>query len=425
MTTARPVVPLTRPPDAEVTVPGSKSFTNRALVCAGLASGASTLTGALFADDTDAMVVALRGLGSSVDADEGAATMRVTGCGGALTPGPVELNVRLAATAARFLAPVLALGRGEYRLDGSEPLRRRPIGPLVDALRQLGVRVTDEGSAGHLPVRVDAAGLAGGHVRLRGDISSQFVSGLLLAAPYASAPMEIEVTTDLVSRPYLEVTIATMAAFGVEIDRQGPGAFRVQPARYRPTTFAVEPDASAASYFFAAAAMTAGRVRVTGLGRGAVQGDVRFVDLLGQMGAEVERGADWTEVRGPATLRGIDVDLSDISDTVPTLAVVAALADSSSRLHGIGFIRGKETDRIAAVVKELGRCGIVAEEAPDAIVIHPGRPRAARVETYDDHRMAMAFSLFGLLVEGIEIDEPDVVAKTYPHFFEDLERLRT
>jgi 3-phosphoshikimate 1-carboxyvinyltransferase len=415
---------LTRPPDVEVTVPGSKSFTNRALVCAALADGASTLTGALFADDTDAMAAGLTALGAALTGDASTATMRVHGMGGALAPGPIALDVGLAATAARFLAPVLALGHGRYRLDGSEPLRRRPIGPLVAALRDLGVVVADEGAPGHLPILIDAAGLPGGHVRVRGDVSSQFVSGLLLAAPYAGGPLHIDVTADLVSRPYLDVTIATMGAFGVDVERPGVSSFAVLPARYVPTRFAVEPDASAASYFFGAAAITGGRVRVAGLGRTAVQGDMGFVDVLARMGADVSQGDDWTEVRGPATLHGVDVDLSDISDTVPTLAVVAAFADGPSRLRGISFIRGKETDRIHAVATELRRCGIAAEEEPDGLVVHPGQARPTRVATYDDHRMAMAFALLGLTVDGIEIADPECVAKTYPGFFDDLERLR-
>jgi 3-phosphoshikimate 1-carboxyvinyltransferase len=201
-------------------------------------------------------------------------------------------------------------------------------------------------------------------------------------------------------------------------------SFAVLPARYVATRFAVEPDASAASYFFGAAAITGGRVRVAGLGRTAVQGDMGFVDVLARMGADVSQGDDWTEVRGPATLHGVDVDLSDISDTVPTLAVVAAFADGPSRLRGISFIRGKETDRIHAVATELRRCGIAAEEEPDGLVVHPGQARPTRVATYDDHRMAMAFALLGLTVDGIEIADPECVAKTYPGFFDDLERLR-
>ncbi len=423
MTSTLSILPLTRAPDADVTVPGSKSFTNRALLCAALADGASTLTGGLLADDTEAMMGALTQLGATTRIDTSRDAITVEGTGGALAPGPIDLDVRLAATAARFLAPVLALGRGRYRLDGSEPLRRRPMGPLAAALRQLGVSVSDDADPGHLPIVVDASGLAGGRVELPGDVSSQFVSGLLLAGPYAAQGIEISVTTDLVSAPYLDVTAATMRAFGVEVERK-KAYFRVGAGRYTATTFPVEPDATAASYFFAAAAITGGRVRVRGLGSDAVQGDLAFVRLLERMGAHLEQGPDWTEVRGPSVLRGIDVDMSDVSDTVPTLAVVAAFADGPSRLGGIGFIRGKETDRIAAVVRELQRCGLRAEEEPDGIVVWPGPIRPARVQTYDDHRMAMAFALVGLKTEGIEVVDPEVVAKTYPGFFTDLERLR-
>jgi 3-phosphoshikimate 1-carboxyvinyltransferase len=254
-------------------------------------------------------------------------------------------------------------------------------------------------------------------------VSSQFVSGLLLAAPLVAGGLRVEPTTPLVSAPYVAMTAAVMGAFGAEAGPEGD-AFVVPAGRYRPTTYVVEPDASAASYFFAAAVLTGGRVTVPGLGRGSLQGDLAFVDVLERMGARVERGADRTTVAAGARLAGVDADLSGSSDTAQTLAAVAVFADSPTRVRGIGFARGKETDRLAAVVRELRRCGVDAEETDDGFVVHPGTPRPAVIETYDDHRMAMSFALLGLRVPGIAIVDPGCVAKTFPGFWDALEGLR-
>ncbi len=416
------VEPLRGRLDATVVVPGSKSFTNRALVVAALAGGRSTLEGALLADDTTAMVRALVALGIPVRHHPETATIVVDGVSGLVPPGPAELDARLSGTTTRFLLPLLALGRGRYRLDGSPPLRARPMGLLVDALRTLGASVEEEDEAdpGHLPVTVVADGLEGGTVCIPGDVSSQFVSALLLSGPAMARGIRVEVEGHLVSRPYLDVTAATMAAFGVTIERAGTSTFAVAPGAYRAGRYRIEPDASAASYFFAAAALCGGRVRVPGLGRSSVQGDLAFVDVLEAMGARVRRDASGTEVEGVGELSGVDVDLGDCSDTAQTLAVVAPFASSPTRVRGIGFIRRKETDRIAAVVTELRRCGIRAEELDDGFVVHPGLPRPARIRTYDDHRMAMSFALLGLRAPGIEIADPGVVAKTFPAYFEAL-----
>ncbi len=423
---AAPLViePLAGPFDATVVVPGSKSFTNRALVVAALAEGRSVLEGALSADDTTAMVEALVALGIAVVHDQGAATMVVDGVAGEVPAGPADLDARLAGTTSRFLLPMLALGSGRYRLDGSPPLRARPMGLLVEALRALGATIEDEGHAGRLPVTVVADGLRGGRMRIPGHVSSQFLSALLLSGPAMAQGLRIEVEGALVSRPYLDVTIATMAAFGVKVERSGESGFRVAPGIYRACRYRVEPDASAASYFFAAAALCGGRARVPGLGRASVQGDLAFVDVLEAMGARVLRDDKVIEVEGTGKLAGVDVDLSDCSDVAQTLAVVAPFASSPTRVRGIGFIRRKETDRIAAVVTELRRCGIEAEEEDDGFVVHPGVPRPARIETYHDHRMAMSFALLGLRVPGIEIADPGVVAKTFPGYFAVLDGLR-
>jgi 3-phosphoshikimate 1-carboxyvinyltransferase len=422
---ARAVEPIAGPLDATVRVPGSKSLTNRALVCAALADGTSVLEGALLADDTAAMVEALGRLGAGIAAGPEADRLTVTGTGGALRTGPVELDLRLSGTTSRFLLPVVALGDGRYRLDGRPPLRARPMGPALAAVEALGAGVEPEGRPGHLPVTVVApGGLTGGSVDVRGDTSSQYLSGLLLAAPYARGGLRLRVTTRLVGRPFVDMTAAVMAAFGGAVEGDASG-FRVPAGRYRSTSYLVEPDASAASYFMAAAAICGGRVTVEGLGRGSLQGDARFADVLGAMGADVERSAVSTTVLGKSRLRGVGgADLSAMPDMAQTLAVVAVFADAPTRVTGVGFIRGHETDRIAAVVRELRRCGIDAREEPDGFVVHPGVPQPARVATYHDHRMAMSFALLGLRVPGIEIEDPDTVGKTFPGYWDALDRLR-
>lgn len=430
MTTARVVAPFRLPPDCDVELPGSKSITNRALLVAALAEGRSRLGRVLFSDDTEAMLGALAVLGVTTEVDGDAAEVVVVGTGGRLQPGPLDIDARSAGTVARFLPPVLLLGGGPYRLDGSEQLRRRPLGDLVAALRDLGATVEDPSGVGRLPIVVSGVGGAGlgRTVRVAADVSSQFVTALMQVGPMLAEGIEIVLTTDAVSRPYLAMTASVMAAFGASAEVTDRHV-TVAPGGYRPTDYVVEPDASAASYFFAAAATTGGRVRVPGLGRGSLQGDLAFVDVLARMGAEVHHEADWTEVRGPqpGTLRGVDVDLADISDTAPTLAVVAAVASGPSRLRGIGFIRNKESDRIGDVVAELRRLGVDASEEPDGMLIRPdaGRLRPATVDPHGDHRLAMSFAVLALSVPGLAIDDPRCVEKTFPEFWSTFEGMRT
>lgn len=421
MTATREIRPLTAPPDVTVRVPGSKSLTNRALVTAALAEGTSSLDGILLADDTWAMVEALRALDIAIEIDGETAT--VVGCGGQLPAHQATLDVRLSGTTARFLAPLLALGEGRFDLDGAPPFRARPMGPLLDALAHLGVTVEALGRPGHLPVRLTVGGWSAHEVQVDGAVSSQFLSGLLLAAPAAGQPVTIAVGGRLVSRPYVELTLAVMRAFGAHVEEPAPGRFVVHPTGYRGRTYVVEPDASAATYPLAAAAITGGRVRVAGLGADALQGDAGFAQVLGRMGAEVTVDAHGTEVRGPDLLRGVEVDLGPLSDTAQTLATTAVFATTPTRVTGIGFIRAKETDRIAAVVTELRRCGIDAQEEPDGFLVHPGRPQPATIHTYDDHRMAMSFALLGLRVPGIVIADPDCVSKTFPGYYDLLDML--
>jgi 3-phosphoshikimate 1-carboxyvinyltransferase len=273
-------------------------------------------------------------------------------------------------------------------------------------------------------VEIVGGTLRGGSVTLPGDLSSQFLSGLLLAGPSLPDGLEVRVSTRLVSRPYVDMTVAIMAAFGVTVDQPEPDVWRIEPQPYRAATYTVEPDASAASYAFAVAAVTGGTVRIDGLGTSSLQGDLRFVDVLEAMGAEVEQTATSTTVRGTGTLRGVDVDLSQLSDTAQTLAVVAAVAEGPTRIRGVGFIRAKETDRVGAVVTELRRAGIDAEEEPDGLVVRPGQVVPAVIDTYDDHRMAMAFALLGLVRSGIQISNPACVAKTFPGYWVMLDALR-
>jgi 3-phosphoshikimate 1-carboxyvinyltransferase len=419
-----PIRPFDGPIDASVTVPGSKSITNRALVCAALATGPSTLRGALFADDTEAMIGVVQALGVPVRADRMAARIEVDGCGGALPAAEAELDVRQSGTTARFTLPLVALGRGTYRVTGHPQMLARPMRPTFEALRELGAPLEELAAPGHLPVAIKGGSSGEDVVRVAGDGSSQFLSGLLLAAPCRPGGLVVEVTTPLVSRPYVELTVAVMRAFGAAVESPDPSTFIVHPGGYRGTDYAIEPDASAASYPLAAAAICGGRVRVEGLGPDALQGDARFADVLAAMGADVARDAGGTTVTVATPLHGGDFDFTDISDTAQTLAVVAPFATAPVRISGIGFIRRKETDRIAAVATELGRCGITVHDDGDGWTIHPGAPQPAVVQTYEDHRMAMSFALLGLRAAGIEIADPGCVAKTFPGYFDLLEQLR-
>jgi 3-phosphoshikimate 1-carboxyvinyltransferase len=414
------VEPLTAPPNAVVRVPGSKSITNRALLCAALADGVSVLRGVLVAQDTEAMMAGVEALGATLEVDNSdPSTLTVTGAGTRVASVPTRIDARQSGTTSRFMLAAVALGDVEHVVDGEPQLQTRPFAPLVDALVQLGVSVRALGVAGHLPLAVRGPA-RGGAVSIPGHLSSQFLSGLMLAAPLMARGLDVELSSPLVSVPYVAMTRAVMAAFGVEVD-----GLRVPPGAYRAREFAIEPDASAASYFFAAAAISGGRVTVEGLGTESIQGDVAFVDILEQMGAVVRRTADAITVTGGPVLHGVDIDMADISDTAQTLAAVAVFADGPTRVRGIGFIRGKETDRIAAIVNELRRAGVGAEAHDDGFTVVPGPVAPTRFETYDDHRMAMSLALLGLRVPGVELANPGCVAKTYPGFFNDLAGLRS
>lgn len=424
------IEPLNGPVDATVVVPGSKSITNRALLIAALAAQPSELTGVLFADDTEAMLGALSALGAELIIDRDRHVVRVVrGIDFASVPADTVLNSLESGTSARFLVAVAALASAPVTVDGQEAIRVRPIADLAGALEQLGVVVTSPagGEEPRLPLTIDGSESTGGKVSLRGDASSQFLSALMMSGPMLKDGLEIELTTPLVSRPYVVMTAEVMAAFGAVAtiggDDDAP-VVRVESGGYTGTDFEIEPDASAASYFFAAAAVCGGRVRVEGLGSHSLQGDLAFVELLGQMGAEVTVGEHYSEVRAASPVSGLEVDLADCSDLAPSLAVVAATATTPSRVTGIGFIRHKESDRVGGVVAELLRCGVGAIEEDDGFVIEPAPVRPATIETYGDHRMAMSFAVLGLANAGIRISNPGCVAKTYPNFFADLDQLR-
>lgn len=417
------VMPLDQPFDAVVTVPGSKSQTNRALLLAALADGASTLHGALFSDDTRVFVDSLQRLGFSVDADEGAATICVQGRGGAIPATRAELYVGNAGTAARFLTAFLPLGRGEYLLDGSPRMRERPIGELLDALAALGADVRAVQGNGCPPVMVYAAGLPGGETVVDAERSGQFLSALLMVAPYAQCDITLRVAGSVASPPYIAMTLAMMAEWGLpRVPEREDGRYAIAAGgRYRPMIYQVPPDASGASYFLAAAAVTGGRVRVRGLGAATDQGDLGFVDVLASMGCRVVRDGVDIELHGPERLSGIDLDMNAMSDMTLTLAAIAPFADAPVTIRNVAHIRHQETDRIAAAVAELRRLGAAIEERPDGLTIHPGPLHGAMLRTYDDHRVAMAFAITGLRVPGVVLEDPDCVAKTFPDYFARLE----
>lgn len=402
--------------------PGSKSITNRALVCAALAAGRSTLIGALDSEDTRVMIDSLGRLGIGVRSGDGGKQLEVNGCGGKIPADKADLFVGNSGTTIRFLTALVTLGHGTYRLSGIPRMHQRPIGDLAEALRQLGADVTCESPGACPPVVVRTNGLSGGKAKIRGDISSQFLSAVLMAAPLAAQPVSMAIEGKLVSVPYVVMTVEVMAAFGVGGSFKPSGFYVHAPQPYRGTDYEIEPDASAASYFWGAAAVTGGRVTVEGLSWKNIQGDVKFVDCLEQMGCLVSRDHESITVEG-RPLHGIDVDMNAISDTVQTLAVVALFAEGPTTIRNVGHIRHKETDRIGDLARELRKLGATVDERADGLTIMPGPLRGADIDTYNDHRMAMSFSLAGLRIPGVTIRDPGCTAKTYPNFFQDLKRL--
>ncbi|MFH8771367.1 3-phosphoshikimate 1-carboxyvinyltransferase [Streptomyces sp. NPDC017958] len=399
-----------------VDIPGSKSITARALFLAAAADGVSTLVRPLRSDDTEGFAEGLVRLGYRVGHTPDAWQVDGRPQGPALAEA--DVYCRDGATTARFLPTLAAAGHGTYRFDASPQMRRRPLGPLTRALRDLGVDLRHEEAEGHHPLTVRAAGVEGGEVVLDAGQSSQYLTALLLLGPLTRGGLRIRVT-DLVSVPYVEITLAMMRAFGVEVVRDGQ-VFEVPAGGYRATTYAIEPDASTASYFFAAAAVTPGReVTVPGLGSAALQGDLRFVEVLRRMGAEVDVAADRTTVRGTGVLRGLTVNMRDISDTMPTLAAIAPFASGPVRIEDVANTRVKECDRLEACAENLRRLGVDVATGPDWIEIRPGTPLPdVGIKSYGDHRIVMSFAVTALRTPGLTYDDPGCVRKTFPGFHE-------
>ena len=410
---------------ATVQVPGSKSVANRALVCAALADGVTVLHNLPDGDDTEAMLDCLEALG--LDVQRGAGDATIEGGIARFKSGSATLSARLAGTTSRFITAVAAMGRGAYTIDGLPPLRRRPMNDLHQAIRALGASVTAIGADGHLPVRVQGPLAASDdtiEVTLRGDVSSQFLSALMLIAPYTAHGVRFLLSTELVSRPYVRMTAAVMEAFGVGGVQIGDRIVTVPAGAYVACHYEVEPDASSASYPLAAAAICGGAVTVPGLGSSSMQGDAAFCKVLERMGCEISQSTHTTRVARKGALHGVVVDLADMSDLVPTVAAVACFADGTTEIHGVGFIRNKESDRIGDLCSELRKAGIDAQERPDGLVVHGGGARSASLATHHDHRLAMAFALVGIGAGGIAVEDPDVVAKSWPDFWTMIEGLR-
>ncbi|MGW0930757.1 3-phosphoshikimate 1-carboxyvinyltransferase [Streptomyces sp. NPDC002644] len=416
--TTRP--PALRPLTARI--PGSKSITTRALLLAAAADGTSRLWAPLVSHDTLAFRTAVAGLGARIESSDDDQCWNVTGTG----RGPVgtaQVWCADAGTAARFLPPYSATGEGTFTFDGSEQLRARPLGPLMETLTALGAHL-ETPAPGRLPLTVHAGGLEGGELRVDSSMSSQFLSGLLMAAPLMRRPVRADLR-EAVSRPYLDMTLALMLRFGADVEELGDGVIEVRPGGYRATALVVEPDASTASYVFAAAAATGHRGTVPGLCERSLQGDLGFVEALGEMGAQVEITDRVVSVTGTGGLRGgLDLDMGDISDTFMTLAAIAPLADGPVTIRGVRHARFKESDRIAAMAQNLRACGIRVDETEDSVTVHPGTPRPARIACHRDHRIAMAFSVLGLAARvPLTLDDPYCVTKTFPGFHEELARL--
>ena len=407
--------------EATLTLPGSKSYTHRALIAAALAPGESILANALKAEDTELTSRALANMGAGIDWQ--GRTVRVQGTGGRLKPVTESIFLGNSGTSMRFLTAVAALGQGTYRLAGTPRLSERPMGELLKALKELGVRVTSEKGNDCPPVIIQGGGLAGGRTTLSGAVSSQYLSSLLLIGPLASQGVEIEITGELVSRPYVDITLSVLTDFGITYSRQGYQRFVLPGGQsYQARHYDIEADASSASYFWAAAALTGGRVTIANLDLESVQGDIDFLSVLARMGCHLISSPEGITVEG-GPLRGIDMDMSAMPDLVPTLGVLAAFAQGETVVTGVAHLRHKESNRLAAVVTELGKMGVTAEENPDGLRILGGAPHGAEIDTYQDHRIAMSFAVAGLKAPGVVIRDPDCVAKSFPDFWEYFEGL--
>jgi 3-phosphoshikimate 1-carboxyvinyltransferase len=423
MITIAPVQTL----DAVVRVPGSKSLTQRALIAAALAEGTSRLLGPLASDDTSYTMAALRVMGIDCD-DRDPDCWRIQGSGGLICTPKADIFLGNNGTATRFLTSVAALGHGRFRITGSERMAQRTILPLMEALRGWQVTIDSDAGTGCPPLTIQAKGLSGGRTVLPEGKSSQYLSSLLLVAPYAAAPAELEVRGTLLSRPYVTMTLAVMADFGIRVETTPTlQCFHIPQGRYRNRTYTIEGDASGASYFWAAAAVTGGRVVVTNVPLPSLQGDAMLLSSLARMGCRVEQTGAGIAVIGPETLAGIELDMGDMPDVAPTLAMVAAFAEGTTIIKNIASLRIKECDRLSAVVSELRKMGADVEEEETRMIIHGRKGGAnlhgATIATYDDHRMAMSFAVAGLRIPGVLIADGQCVAKSFPDFWERFGRM--
>ncbi len=405
-----------RIPDSEVQVPGSKSYTHRILIACALSDGACTIENALRSEDTLLTLGALRSLGARIE--DGGKLIRVHGTKGRLTAGKEPVYLGNSGTSMRLLTGVATLAEGRTVLTGTRRMRERPIGDLLDGLEQMGVSVRSVEGTGCPPIEIDGGSVRGGKVGLRCKVSSQYLSALLLTGPYTREGLEVTVTEGPVSRPYVDMTVDVMKRLGVDLEREGYELFRIRGGQvYRAGDYSVEPDASQAGYFWAAAAVTGATVKVKGITGDSRQGDVRLADLFERMGCRITKDSDGIAVTG-GPLSAIETDMADMPDMVPTLAVVAAYAEGTTIIKNVSHLRAKESDRLTAVATELTRMGIDATVTETGLRIVGGRPRGAEIETYDDHRMAMCFAVAGLVTPGVSIRDEMCVRKSFPNFWE-------
>lgn len=418
------VTPVTNV-DATVQVLGSKSYTNRHLAMAGLSADPTTLHNALLSQDTLLLADALRTFGHvDIAIDESTNTVTVTPNGRKMVAPDHEIHMGNAGTPIRLLITMAALAEGTTVLTGSDRMQERPMGHLLEALAPLGVKAVAVKGNGSPPIAIEGPGLAGGRTDIHGTVSSQFTTSLLLSAPYAGRDVEIRLQSELLSKPYVDMTVAALKRAGVTVERRGYDWFKVAAGqRYQGGDLTVEPDASGMSYFLAAAAILGGRVRIPGIDGTSVQGDVGLVDALVQMGCQAGTTGDAITLQGGESLRGIEIDMSNMPDVVPTLAVVAAYAQGTTHITGIGNLRFKECDRIDAVSAELTKMGVTVGTTADTMTVEGGSPHGAVIDTYDDHRIAMAFAIGGLRTPGVVIRDPGCVTKSFPTFWERLAEL--
>ncbi len=405
--------------DANIEVPPSKSYTNRALITAALADGNSVIRNPSKSDDTQYLKTALTQFGLKIlEKNE---VIEITGANGIIQPPAEELYVGNAGTAIRFLTALSALTKGTTHLTGNERMKKRPMQDLLDALSVAGIECSSHN--GFPPLTICVGKLRGGTITVNCDKSSQFLSSLLLIAPYAPETMILRTSGKISSMPYIDMTVQTMQAFGAIVTRPSSDIFIIDNQhKYIGTDYSIEGDASSASYFCAAAAITGGRIRITNVGHSSLQGDIKFLDILSSMGSVVKKNTDWIEVSGN-TLQGVDVDMGNIPDCVPTVAVTAAFAQGRTVIKNIHHLRYKESDRITAIACGLSQIGCGVETGDDWLKIIPKQLQGAKIETYNDHRIAMSFAIAGLKIDGIIIENPQCVSKSYPNFWEEIKKL--